>query len=160
MGYAARGVHLKWSQALLLAGTDYFYHLVVADTGGGDGPGLFRAAAGLLGGLALVGIGLWLVLDWLRSLGTAEGPQEQAGPAGIWDCLSLGAALAVNNAASGWLPAPLAAPGWAGPGQLSGHVGCVGDWRLLGGRLAGRLLGRYALPLSGALLVAWGYGRR
>lgn len=157
MGYAARGVHLKWSQALLLAGLTTFITWLSLILGVGTARAFSGRLPGLLGGLALVGIGLWLVLDWLRSLGTAEGPQEQAGPAGIWDCLSLGAALAVNNAGIGVAAgASGIAPGWAALANFLVTLAALGTGRLLGGRLAGRLLGRYALPLSGALLVALG----
>lgn len=157
MGYAARGVHLGGGQALLLAGLTTLITWLSLVLGVGATRAFSGRLPGMLGGLALVGIGLWLVLDWLRRLETAEGDQQPAGPAGLWDCLSLGAALAVNNAGIGVAAgASGIAPGWAALANFLVTLAALGAGRLLGGRLAGRLLGRYALPLSGALLVALG----
>ncbi len=106
-----------------------------------------EALAGRLGGLALMGLGLWYLLDALRGKGT---PEEGGGG---W--LALSAALAVNNAGGGVA---------AGVSGLSPAVASACNFAVtlaalaLGQRL-GRRLSRWsalALPLSGALLVALG----
>ncbi len=102
-----------------------------------------------LGGLALTGLGLWYLLDALRGGGAAPGPGRDRG----WVALS--AALAVNNAGVG------VAAGVTGlsPVLASGCnfvVTLVCLW--LGGKLGRRLSGwgRWALPVSGVMLVGLG----
>lgn len=117
---------------------------------------LSPAASRVLGGLALVGIGLWFMLDWLRRLGQGETPVPAASR-DLWGCVALAAALAVNNAGVGvaagvaGLDIPAAAAANFVITLLALPLGGT-----LGRRLAGRWLGRWALPLTGLLLVVLG----
>ena len=116
---------------------------------------LSPGAAQALGGIALVGIGLWFLLDYLRHLGQAC--PSPPGVRGLGGCVPLAAALAVNNAGVG------VAAGAAGLEILLSAAANfaltllalpLGRW--LGDTLAGRWLGRAALPLTGALLILLG----
>lgn len=103
-----------------------------------------------LGGLALLAVGLWCVLDALRGgAGTEETPEEES----WWGWCALAAALAVNNAAAG------AAAGAMGVDTLWG-MGCnfvVTLGALALGRLVGNRLGRrWLAPLGGGLLAVLG----
>ncbi len=158
VGYAARGVALSAGGRLAIAAlTTAVTWLSLAL---GDLTALILAPrlSQALGALVLVGIGLWFLLDWLRRSGKAEEePPAGERPGGRGSYVALAAALAVNNAGAGVA---------AGAGGMSplGAAGCNFAVTLLflaaGGKLGrggvGRLLGRYALPLSGALLVALG----
>ena len=81
-----------------------------------------------------------------------------------WASLLLGAgaarvaaALAVNNAGIGVAAGVSGiAPGWAALANFLVTLAALPLGRALGDKLAGRLLGKYALPLSGALLVLLG----
>ena len=111
----------------------------------------------VLGGLVLVGIGAWFVLDWLRRLGPAGEAEGENRAATLWGCVSLAAALAVNNAGIGVAAGVSGiAPGWAALANFLVTLAALPLGRALGDKLAGRLLGKYALPLSGALLVLLG----
>ena len=105
-----------------------------------------------LGGLALTGLGFWYLLDALRG---KEGKEDQSRDRG-WVAMS--AALAVNNAGVG------VAAGVTGlsPILASGcnflmTLGCLWLGRRLGQRLAG--WSRWALPLSGVMLIGLGLWR-
>ncbi|MBU5436079.1 manganese efflux pump MntP family protein [Pseudoflavonifractor sp. MSJ-37] len=108
-----------------------------------------------LGGLVLIGIGLWTLLDALQGQETA-GEDQPPGPA-LRDWIGLAAALAVNNAGAGVA---------AGAAGLSLPLATVGTFLVtltvlplgerLGRRAAGRLSDRLALPLSGLLLLLLG----
>jgi len=101
-----------------------------------------------LGGLALTALGLWYLLDALR--GKTEGPE---GPDRGW--LALSAALAVNNAGVGVAAGVTGlSPLLASACNFLTTLAALALGRTLGQRLA--LRGRWALPLSGALLVALG----
>ena len=107
--------------------------------------------------LVLVGIGAWFVLDWLRRLGPAGEAEGENRAATLWGCVSLAAALAVNNAGIGVAAGVSGiAPGWAALANFLVTLAALPLGRALGDKLAGRLLGKYALPLSGALLVLLG----
>ena len=111
----------------------------------------------VLGGLVLAGIGAWFVLDWLRRLGPAGEAEGENRAATLWGCVSLAAALAVNNAGIGVAAGVSGiAPGWAALANFLVTLAALPLGRALGDKLAGRLLGKYALPLSGALLVLLG----
>lgn len=101
-----------------------------------------------LGGLALIGLGLWYLLDALRGKNSAPEQAQQSR-------LALAAALAVNNAGVGVAAgvtglSPLLASGC----NFFVTLAALAGGRRLGSRLAGR--SAWALPLSGALLVALG----
>ena len=104
--------------------------------------------------MALIGIGFWFLLDWLRGRG---GGGAADAPAGLWGWVSLAAALAVNNAGIG-VAAGVSGihPLWAAACNFFMTLAALPLGRWLGCRVAGRLLGAYALPLSGALLVVLG----
>ena len=69
----------------------------------------------------------------------------------------LAAALAVNNEGVGGAAGVSGiAPGWAALANFLVTLAALPLGRALGDKLAGRLLGKYALPLSGALLVLLG----
>ena len=117
-------------------------------------------ALGMLGGLVLAGMGAWFLLDWLRRPGPPpEGAEEaeEAEAAGLRGCVALAAALAVNNAGAGAAAGVSGiSPGLAAAANLLATLGALPLGRMLGSRLAGRLLGKYALPLTGGLLILLG----
>lgn len=153
MGWAVRGVRPGREQRLIIAG------LTTLITWLSLMLGTQAAAAGVvapLGGLVLVGMGLWCVLDWLRSAG-GQSDAPRAGGSSLWDWVALAAALAVNNAGMGVAAGVSGvSPGLAAAANLVCTLAALPLGRALGDGLAGRLLGRFALPLSGALLVALG----
>ena len=116
--------------------------------------------AQVLGGLVLAGMGAWFLLDWLRRPGPPpEGAEEaeEAEAAGLRGCVALAAALAVNNAGAGAAAGVSGiSPGLAAAANLLATLGALPLGRMLGSRLAGRLLGKYALPLTGGLLILLG----
>lgn len=157
MGWAVRGVRPSPSHTLVIAGLTTLITWLSLVLGRGAALSLGRSFAGALGGLVLAGIGLWFVLDWLRSLG--DPPQEEAPQAGknLLGWVALAAALAVNNAGVG------VAAGASGVGPVLASLAnfvltlaALPLGRVLADRLAGRVLGRYALPFSGLILVGLG----
>ena len=107
-----------------------------------------RGLAERLGGLALIALGLWYLLDALRGKDSDPG-----GPDRGW--MALSAALAVNNAGVG------VAAGVTGlsPVLASGCNFVVTILALLLGGQLGKKLSRWsalALPVSGAMLAALG----
>ena len=150
MGWAARGVRPGWGQRLVIAGVTTmvtWLSLVL-------GAGAARLVAPL-GGLVLVAMGLWCVLDWLRAGGRGEAVPAAGGS--LWDCLALAAALAVNNAGMGAAAGVSGIrPLWAAGASLACTLAALPLGRALGEGLAGKLLGRFALPLSGLLLAGLG----
>ena len=152
MGWAVRGVRPGRGRRLIIAvGTTLVTWLSLA-------LGARASAAGalpVLGGLVLVGMGLWCVLDWLRAGG--QGEAVPAAGSSLWDCLALAAALAVNNAGMGAAAGVSGVdPLWAAGANLVCTLAALPLGRALGDTLAGRLLGRFALPLSGLLLTVLG----
>ena len=152
MGWAVRGVRPGRGRRLIIAvGTTLVTWLSLA-------LGARASAAGalpVLGGLVLVGMGLWCVLDWLRAGGRGEA--VPAAGSSLWDCLALAAALAVNNAGMGAAAGVSGVdPLWAAGDNLVCTLAALPLGRALGDTLAGRLLGRFALPLSGLLLTVLG----
>lgn len=152
MGHAARGLTVSPGGCLILGGVTTVVTWLSLALGASAGRFLPAGLADMLGGLVLLAIGLWFLLDWLRS--PVEGA-EPLPPVRAW--VPLAAALAVNNAGAG------VAAGISGLSPLGAAV-CnfgvtllfipLGGW--LGAGPAGRLLGKYALPLSGLLLVLLG----
>lgn len=157
MGYTVKGIHISFAGSMVIAVVTTavtWLSLML----GVVASGLFSALlSNVLGGVILVGIGLWFLLDYLRHLGNGAEDGAPAGSQGLWGYVSLAAALAVNNAGVG------VAAGMAGMGTLIPSA-CnflitllalpLGRW--LGVRVAGRFLGKYALPMSGLLLLALG----
>lgn len=145
-----RGQRIGLSQGLVLAA------VTTAVTGLSLAVGHMAAAlwclgrAERLGGLALVAVGLWCVLDAMRGgAGAEEAPEEES----WWAWCALAAALAVNNAAAG------AAAGAMGVDALWG-MGCnfaVTLGALAVGRQVGSRLGRrWLAPVGGGLLALLG----
>ena len=151
-GYAVRGLRVSPAHALVLAAVTTLVTAFSLLLGGAAAAVLPSGAAQALGGLALVGIGCWFLLDWLRGVAQGEAAPEPPALAG-W--VALAAALAVNNAGAG------VAAGAAGLSVIAAAVSnfLVTLLSLTLGRRLGRLPGRWkslALPLSGLLLVALG----
>lgn len=155
MGYGMRGIRLSPVQALVLGGITTlitWVSLVLGDTAAAVVP---ERLAALLGGLVLVGIGMWFLLDWLRRPEGESAPERRVGT--LRECVSLAAALAVNNAGIGVAAGVSGvSPGWASAGNFLVTLAALYAGRRLGDRLAGKVLGKYAVPLSGVLLIALG----
>ncbi len=153
MSYAVKGIHVTAGQSVLVAAVTTAVTLLSLLLGDAAAA-LLPVGAGTLGGLALIALGLWFLLDWLRGPGTAAGADA---PRRLWGWVTLAAALAVNNAGIGM------AAGVTGISPLGAALcnflvtlAALPAGRWLGGRGVGRLLGRGAVPLSGALLVLLG----
>ncbi len=157
MGYGVRGVRLTPVQRLCIGGITTLVTWLSLALGDAAAAVLPADLAELLGGLVLIGIGMWFVLDWLRRPEGAADGEETRRVSTLWGCISLAAALAVNNAGIGVAAGVSGvSPGWAALGNFIVTMAALELGRRLGDRLAGRLLGRCALPLSGVLLIALG----
>ncbi len=114
MGYAVKGVRVSLSHSLIIAALTTLITWASLLLGAGAARVLSGPLPNLLGGLVLVGIGAWFVLDWLRRLGPAGEAEGENRAATLWGCVSLAAALAVNNAGIGVAAGVSGiAPGWA-----------------------------------------------
>lgn len=157
MGWAVRGVRPSFSHTLVIAGLTTLITWLSLALGQGAAVRMGTGFAGALGGLVLAGIGLWFVLDWLRSLGTPHQEETPAAGVGLAGWIALAAALAVNNAGVGVAAgAAGVGAGWASLTNFLLTLAALPLGRALGDRVAGKLLGKYALPLSGLLLVGLG----
>lgn len=156
MGYTAKGTQITPGESLVISVITTvitWLSLVLGRLAAGV---LNGGLSNLLGGLVLVGIGAWFLLDYLRRMGQTEEP-DSAPSSGLWAWVSLAAALAVNNAGVGVA---------AGVSGLSPALAAACNFmvtllflalgRFLGTRVLGQLLGKYALPLSGLLLIFLG----
>jgi putative sporulation protein YtaF len=138
-----------------------------------------ESTAHLLGGLTLIAIGAWMIVTGIRALlrWTVNPPRQARDgrfvvlhiPLGAVgdrnrsrtltprEALGLGAALALNNVASG-VPAgasgipPILVTGLTGALSLA----CVGGGARLGSALAKAVSGRYAPALAGVMMLAVG----
>ena len=159
-GFAARGVVLRRGYGLVIAALTTLITWLSLALGAGAAALLGGRTAQVLGGLVLAGMGAWFLLDWLRRPGPPpEGAEEaeEAEAAGLRGCVALAAALAVNNAGAGAATGVSGiSPGLAAAANLLATLGALPLGRMLGSRLAGRLLGKYALPLTGGLLILLG----
>ena len=160
-GFAARGVVLRRGYSLVIAALTTLITWLSLALGAGAAALLGGRTAQVLGGLVLAGMGAWFLLDWLRRPGPppegAEEAEEAAAAAGLRGCVALAAALAVNNAGAGAAAGVSGiSPGLAAAANLLATLGALPLGRMLGSRLAGRLLGKYALPLTGGLLILLG----
>ena len=148
VGQGARGGRLQVGRALLVALVTSAVTWLSLTLGSAGGELLPPGLADRLGGLALLGLGLWYILEALRGKG-----EEQMGANRGW--LALSAALAVNNAGVG------VAAGVTGLDPVLSAL-CNFFVTLLAlalGRRLGRELERWqalALPLSGGLLALLG----
>lgn len=157
MGYALKGISIPWSGTLMIA--------LVTTGVTWLSLGLGEAASALfspgiserLGGVVLVGIGCWFLLDSLRQREEKEMEELPNQAVGMWKWVSLAAALAVNNAGIGVAAGVAGLNLWeAAGGNFIVTLLFLPLGRMLGVKVAGRILGRYALPLSGGLLVLLG----
>lgn len=159
-GFAARGVVLRRGYGLVIAALTTLITWLSLALGAGAAALLGGRTAQVLGGLVLAGMGAWFLLDWLRRPGPPpEGAEEaeEAEAAGLRGCVALAAALAVNNAGAGAAAGVSGiSPGLAAAANLLATLGALPLGRMLGSRLAGRLLGKCALPLTGGLLILLG----
>ena len=160
-GFAARGVVLRRGYGLVIAALTTLITWLSLALGAGAAALLGGRTAQVLGGLVLAGMGAWFLLDWLRRPGPppegAEEAEEAETAAGLRGCVALAAALAVNNAGAGAAAGVSGiSPGLAAAANLLVTLGALPLGRMLGSRLAGRLLGKYALPLTGGLLILLG----
>ena len=159
-GFAARGVVLRRGYGLVIAALTTLITWLSLALGAGAAALLGGRTAQVLGGLVLARMGAWFLLDWLRRPGPPpEGAEEaeEAEAAGLRGCVALAAALAVNNAGAGAAAGVSGiSPGLAAAANLLATLGALPLGRMLGSRLAGRLLGKYALPLTGGLLILLG----
>lgn len=140
MGYAAKGIRVSFAHSLLIAAVTTLVTWLSLALGDAAAQVLPTGLTGALGGVVLVGIGLWFLLDYLRNLG--QGTQEQPPPAAhsAWGWVSLAAALAVNNAGIGVAAGVTGiAPLWAASGNF-----CRDPGRPTPGALAGPPSGRAA----------------
>ena len=121
------------------------------------GGGLWSVtAAKRLSALLLVGMGLWMLLDWLRKWGeTAAETVRQ--PHSLASTLLLGLALGANNSGLGL------AAGLAGISPVAAVIGnavitlaALALGGCLAGRWLGKVLGDWQVPISGALLIIMG----
>lgn len=145
------GARLRAREELLVAAVTTAVTLLSLVLGALGAALLPTGLAERLGGLALTGLGLWCLLDFLRGKGE-NAPDEGQG----W--LPLSAALAVNNAGVGCAAgvtglSPLIASGC----NFAVTLAALALGRHLGQKLAG--MSRLALPASGVLLVALGIWR-
>lgn len=156
LGYALRGVHISVGGALVLAAVTTAVTWLSLALGGCAAALLPPVLPQMLGGLVLVGIGAWFLLDSLRHWGQADA-QAPPAPATISAQVALAAALAVNNAGAGVAAGVSGiAPALAAGTNFAVTLLALLLGRALGRGAAGQALGRYALPLSGLLLAALG----
>ena len=159
-GFAARGVVLRRGYGLVIAALTTLITWLSLALGAGAAALLGGRPPQVLGGRVLAGLGAGVLLDWLRRPGPPpEGAEEaeEAEAAGLRGCVALAAALAVNTAGAGAAAGVSGiSPGLAAAANLLVTLGALPLGRMLGSRLAGRLLGKYALPLTGGLLILLG----
>lgn len=157
MGYGVRGMEITPGHSLILASITTLVTWLSLALGDMAAKVLPAGLSAALGGLVLVGIGLWFVLDYLRRPAGPERRAEEPPASNGLGYVSLAAALAVNNAGVGVAAGVTGiSPLWAAAGNFFVTLAALPLGRWLGNRLAGRLLGRYALPLSGVLLFVLG----
>ena len=148
MSQGARGQPPGLSDAVLMAALTTAVTFLSLSLGAAGAALMPPLIAGQLGGLALTSLGLWYLLDALRGVDPTQSKPADSS-------LPLAAALAVNNAGIGL------AAGITGLSPVLA-AGCNFILTLLSlrmGQLLGRRLARrnrWALPLSGALLVVLG----
>ena len=157
MGWAVRGVRPTPFHTLVIAGLTTLITWLSLVLGRGAAVTMGRSFAGALGGLVLAGIGLWFVLDWMRTLGAQTREETPSTGHGLLGWVALAAALAVNNAGVGVAAgASGVGPALASLANFLLTLAALPLGRVLADKVAGRLLGRYALPLSGVILAALG----
>lgn len=153
LSFGMRGTRPTVSGCMVLAAVTTVITICSLGLGGVGGRLLPPALATKGGGLVLMGMGLWMLLDWLKAWDT---PHREEDPA-RGGYLPLAAALAFNNAGAGLAAGVTGLPAFGGGAAnfavtlLFLPLGLVLGRRLRGGRLEA-----LALPLSGALLLILG----
>ena len=108
-----------------------------------------------LGGLVLVAMGLWFLLDWLRRPGADSSVPPPAAGHVAW--VALACALGVNNAGAGVAAGVSGvSPVWGGAVNFLVTFLSLGLGHYLGSRAKRDHVDGWALPLSGLLLAALG----
>jgi putative Mn2+ efflux pump MntP len=155
LSWGVRGVRLKAGGWLILSGVTTAVTWLALLLGAAA-QGLFAPAARMLGGLVLIAMGLWTVLDWLRHLNQEEAV-PQTDPSSPLACVPLAAALAVNNSGIGVAAGVAGLPPWAATlANLAITLFSLWAGLTMGRRAAGTWLGKYGVPLSGLLLALLG----
>lgn len=156
MAWGVRRCPLEAGGRVVIAGVTTLVTWLSLALGRAAGALFALGAANTLGALVLVVIGLWTLLDWLRKLGQS-GPEPADAPTGVLYCVPLAAALAVNNGGMG-VAAGVAGipPLWASGVNLAMTLALLeAGWRM-GLRTAGTFWNRWAVPISGGLLILLG----
>lgn len=155
MGYGVKGIRLSAGRRLVLSAVTTlvtWLSLVLGDI-----------AALVLTARAGAGWAGWCW--WASACGSCwtgcaapeAGGEPGGGAATLWECVCLAAALAVNNAGVGAAAGVSGLnPHWAALGNFLATLAALALGYRLGAGPAGRLLGKYALPLSGLLLILLG----
>ena len=161
MGYAVKGVRVSLSHSLIIAALTTLITWASLLLGAGAARVLRGPLPNLLGGLVLAGIGAWFVLDWLRRLGPAGEAEGENRAATLWGCVSLAAALAVNNAGIGVAAGVSGiAPGWAALANFLVTLAALPLGRALGDKLAGGCWANTPSPSPARCWCCWASGRR
>lgn len=124
MGYAVKGVRVSLSHSLIIAALTTLITWASLLLGAGAARVLSGPLPNLLGGLVLVGIGAWFVLDWLRRLGPAGEAEGENRAATLWGVRLPG--RRPGGEQRGHRRGRRGVryrPRLGGPGQLSGHPG-------------------------------------
>jgi putative Mn2+ efflux pump MntP len=160
VGYRLRGMRLSPTGALFIVNITTIITALSLELGRRVALLLPPALPQSLGGLVLVILGLWFLLDWMRAPGKKDSPAPSEKSSAAW--VALAAALGVNNAGAG------IAAGVSGIDPLLGGAVnfavtflSLALGRFLGHRMAASSgwLGRCALPASGVLLVVLGMSK-
>ena len=153
LGFGTRGSRPTLPGCLILAGVTTAVTVLSLALGALGGDLLPPVLAARGGGLVLVGMGLWMLLDWLRA---REDP-GQPPPPQTGHYVSLAAALAFNNAGAGLAAGVTGlSPLWGGAANFAVTLLFLPLGLSLGRRLRGGRLAALAPPLSGALLLLLG----
>ncbi|MEG0440853.1 MAG: sporulation protein [Oscillospiraceae bacterium] len=153
--YGLRGVSLSGRGRLILAAVTTAV-TALSLLFGALTEGLFQGGNGrILGGAVLMGMGLWVILDYLRR--PAGAAPEPAGGDSLGAMVALGAALAVNNAGAGVCAGAVGVSAfWGSCANFAVTLFCLPFGEFLARHGWARGLEPYALPLSGGLLVLLG----
>ena len=152
IGFGQRGVRPTGRGCLLLGAVTSLITGVALALGQGAGGLIDPAAARQGGGLVLMAVGAWMLLDWLKTPGkTEELPSLGEG------YLPLAAALGFNNGGAGLAAGVAGLPClWGAAVNLAVTLLLLPLGLSVGRRLKGSRWGRLAAPLSGGLLLLLG----
>lgn len=160
MSYSAKGFRISRLHGLVIAAVTTLVTWLSMLLGDVASVVLPSSLADLFGGMLLLGIGLWFILDWLRSMEKdASEDESENGAMSFWVCVSLAASLAVNNAGIG-VAAGVASIGLgkAAVGNFIVTLAFLAVGNHAGSCIRGERAGKLMLPLSGLLLIVLGIG--